>query len=396
MAYYTQHYDPFRIAVSYFISAVAAHCAVITLDHERWRETSAVKDMELKELMRAPFWYASIAVGAGSIWAMHSAQSSMFSIRFECGALQQQLGDVSSKHQCASCCAVVQSCLQHFLGMSALSLKHPVTGAVAPMQFAPGFTVFSVCIGVLCMRAGFWIMQQDVFATAKRGEVLKTMLHAKITNIEKTRSNEGKRMVIYTAFFSNLHYMFAGALLAALGVCLMHYCGMIAMWAAAAAGTLLRLLAVTGITHQTMSVHCSSSMWSPGIVAASVIIAVVVANAGFWILFRLLLWKHYTGMAAAKYLVVERTGSAPAGSFKHCTAALIVGIAVRASARVARHLSLALAVPIQRSLLLPLLLSLLLLLSGDCQCGAGPGDSSAGLCVHHRAQHRPGAESSIR
>jgi hypothetical protein len=74
--------------------------------------------------------------------------------------------------------------------MSALSLKHPVTGAVAPMQFAPGFTVFSVCIGVLCMRAGFWIMQQDVFATAKRGEVLKTMLHAKITNIEKTRSNE--------------------------------------------------------------------------------------------------------------------------------------------------------------------------------------------------------------
>jgi hypothetical protein len=41
---------------------------------------------------------------------------------------------------------------------------------------------------------------------------------------------QGKRMVIYTAFFSNLHYMFAGALLAALGVCLMHYCGMIAMW----------------------------------------------------------------------------------------------------------------------------------------------------------------------
>jgi NO-binding membrane sensor protein with MHYT domain len=45
-------------------------------------------------------------------------------------------------------------------------------------------------------------------------------------------AEQGKRMVIYTAFFSNLHYMFAGALLAALGVCLMHYCGMLAMWGA--------------------------------------------------------------------------------------------------------------------------------------------------------------------
>jgi Bacterial signalling protein N terminal repeat len=35
--------------------------------------------------------------------------------------------------------------------------------------------------------------------------------------------------------------------------------------------------------------------WNKGIVAASIIDAVVVALAGFWILFRLLLWKvlHY-------------------------------------------------------------------------------------------------------
>jgi Bacterial signalling protein N terminal repeat len=78
----------------------------------------------------------------------------------------------------------------HFLGMSALTLRHPVTGVAVDMQFSPILTVFSAVIAVACMRIGFKIMEWDCFSGPKRADVLRAMLHTKITSIEKTRSAE--------------------------------------------------------------------------------------------------------------------------------------------------------------------------------------------------------------
>jgi hypothetical protein len=84
----------------------------------------------------------------------------------------------------------------HFLGMSALTLRHPVTAEPAVMHFSPLLTVFSAVIAVACMRVGFKIMEWDCFSGPKRADVLRAMLHTKITSIEKTRSAEVSSLVV--------------------------------------------------------------------------------------------------------------------------------------------------------------------------------------------------------
>jgi NO-binding membrane sensor protein with MHYT domain len=80
--------------------------------------------------------------------------------------------------------------LQHFLGMNALTLKHPVTREDAMMEYRPLMTTVSLLAPVLCFRAGFQVMQKDCFAKADRGNVLREMLHANTFSIAKSRSAE--------------------------------------------------------------------------------------------------------------------------------------------------------------------------------------------------------------
>jgi hypothetical protein len=57
--HYDQEFDAFRVAMSYFLSAMAAHCAVAILDHERWRDHSIAYDVARH--CRFPLFWAALA-----------------------------------------------------------------------------------------------------------------------------------------------------------------------------------------------------------------------------------------------------------------------------------------------------------------------------------------------
>jgi hypothetical protein len=60
--HYDQEFDAFRVAMSYFLSAMAAHCAVAILDHERWRDHSIAYDVARH--CRFPLFWAALAGNA--------------------------------------------------------------------------------------------------------------------------------------------------------------------------------------------------------------------------------------------------------------------------------------------------------------------------------------------
>jgi hypothetical protein len=72
MVAYTQHFDYFIVAISYWTSALAAFWGVAVLDHDRWRAVPAQQDQDTAKKFRFVQWQAAIAVGAGSIWTMVS------------------------------------------------------------------------------------------------------------------------------------------------------------------------------------------------------------------------------------------------------------------------------------------------------------------------------------
>jgi hypothetical protein len=65
--HYDQEFDAFRVAMSYFLSAMAAHCAVAILDHERWRDHSIAYDVARH--CRFPLFWAALA---GTTIAVHA------------------------------------------------------------------------------------------------------------------------------------------------------------------------------------------------------------------------------------------------------------------------------------------------------------------------------------
>lgn len=110
-----------------------------------------------------------------------------------------------------------------------------------------------------------------------------------------------RNQLLLSTLFTGMWRLLAGGLLAACGVCVMHFIGMAAC------------------------VFPGKIKWQPGIIFAFVMIAVVAAYAAFWIMFRLLSvfpnmealrlgcaivmavavnGMHYTGMAAAEFVYV--------------------------------------------------------------------------------------------
>ena len=116
--------------------------------------------------------------------------------------------------------------------------------------------------------------------------------------LDLIRRIKNVRTVLLSNMLHGLERLIVAGVTAAGGVCIMHYLGMQAM-------------VFDGVIE-----------WNGGIVAASVIIAIVAATAAFWILFRLLSFfprlevlrlvcsvvaslaangMHYTGQAAATF-----------------------------------------------------------------------------------------------
>lgn len=194
----------------------------------------------------------------------------------------------------ATSIGIVAIWAMHFTGMMAMIIK--LDGKTIEVSYDLSWTVFSMFAALIFVYCGLRVAMKDKFFSSMN--VTSTLAGDMATKSLAQMKNAST--VKLAAFVSGLHWLLLGGTLTAGGVGAMHF---------------------TGMVSQTFG---SETEWNYGIVAAAMVIAVVAASAGFWIIFRFLAWKpnsdlirviaavviavavngmHYTGMMAAKYKV---------------------------------------------------------------------------------------------
>ena len=182
----------------------------------------------------------------------------------------------------------------HFTGMGALKLTTS-EGIIVSVRYDIGFTVLSLISAILCCFIALLIASRDKLYVRSKEERLDVLVEDASKQGVKITS---KRSVMLLALTTGLFQLIVGGIVTALGVCVMHYVGM--------------------LSHR----FDGRMEFIPGVVAASVIIAIIVGTIAYWILFRLLTmfpqWEllrlacalvmgvavcavHYTGMYGAVY-----------------------------------------------------------------------------------------------
>jgi NO-binding membrane sensor protein with MHYT domain len=149
---------------------------------------------------------------------------------------------------------------------------------------------------------GIYISSYDsLFAMDRTDAIADYYQKASLLSIKETMK-KGKYAFLRETLFRNMLPLCFGGIFTAMGVCVMHYIGMVAMR------------------------FDGYIVWNEGIVAASVLIALVASTAAYWILFRVLVifpnvealrlacavlaavavnGMHYTGMAAATFVYTD-------------------------------------------------------------------------------------------
>ncbi len=189
----------------------------------------------------------------------------------------------------------------HFVGMSAMKLKTP-DGEPIHIQFHLFSTIVSLLCVLLFAWLGLYISSMDIVFTKNKRQIVELfMSNSSSLSMKQVRNIHGSQIILLIGTKS-VHHLCIGGLLAGAGVCVMHYLG---MWAMDFQGNIV---------------------YNYGVVAASVLIAVIASTAAFWILFRLLslyphmevmrvgsavvmaiavCGMHYTGMSAARFNYLE-------------------------------------------------------------------------------------------
>lgn len=147
-----------------------------------------------------------------------------------------------------------------------------VTVERTPICYDWGITMGSLAAVFVLMIAGIKVAGNDVFATPDRDRILDQVLRSTYV------SNQDERHKFYISAGYKLHFITIGSFLAASGAVVMHYTGM---------------LAQRGAFRRE---------WSVGLIAASIVTAIVICFVGFWIIFRLRwkieqLWLRYASAA---------------------------------------------------------------------------------------------------
>lgn len=218
----------------------------------------------------------------------------------------------------------------HFVGMAAVTLER------APVCYDWAITIGSLASAVVFMWGGVFIASRDIFRDKDRVDKLKKVVINKKHVTAKGRHKQAQRTINLVAFFYQPWFILSGSVVAATGALIMHYTGMIA---------------IEGPFRK---------VWSIPFVSASVLLGCAVCTVGFWILFRLLLWKveqfwlrpasaavialavcclHFFGMLSVTYIFeeskmgvcIKRPGYEDAVAqlwTNHQIIALAVGIAV--------------------------------------------------------------------
>lgn len=182
----------------------------------------------------------------------------------------------------------------HFAGMSAMTLSSD-QGNV-PIKFNVILTAVSFAAALVSVYAGLYICSLDRIFSRDREEIFDMLLHEMtVMNIQNQNST---RQMWAKALLQGVVPIMTGGTVAAAGLCIMHYVGMMAI----EANVIIE--------------------WNAGMVVASVLFAWFASTAAFWIIFRVLPLRpdleilrvcsalfltaavccmHYTGMLAAEY-----------------------------------------------------------------------------------------------
>lgn len=187
----------------------------------------------------------------------------------------------------------------HMVGMASMMLMYD-DGTEVDMTFKVDLTLISLFAVIVCCFVGMKIASQDKMFAKRKSEIAEEFIHdAKFMSMSEIRGIDPKQIFVIMTTRS-LSKLIAGGLIAATGICIMHYVGVMGME------------------------FGGEIVYDAGILTASCVIALVAAIAAFWILFRLLsiyprmeslrvvssliftiakCGMHYTGMAAAKFYI---------------------------------------------------------------------------------------------
>ena len=182
----------------------------------------------------------------------------------------------------------------HFVGMGSIRLETQA-GEAIPIYFDIGLTLVSLVAAIAFVHVGLIISSRDRAYIRTRTQIAEmTVEDASSMSIKQIQATNMTTLVL----FRDLRPLVLGGVVTGSGVVVMHYVGMKAV---------------------IFSGEINSNV---GIVAASIIIAIITATAAFWILFRFLAvyphvegyrilgailmaiamcGMHYTGAAAAQF-----------------------------------------------------------------------------------------------
>lgn len=185
----------------------------------------------------------------------------------------------------------------HFVGMSSIDFEDS-KGNEIRIRFDFVQSLISLVTSVVCVYVGLYISSRDKMFSRDREEIFQLIIaEGKRDTMDDVRS---KHYVMKVALFRGTGPLLLGGTIAGGGACIMHYVGQLAM-------------------RGTLNIELD-----PGIVAASVLIAMLAATTAIWIIFRVLALYpaveslrllsslvaalavcgvHYTGMMAASYTV---------------------------------------------------------------------------------------------
>jgi NO-binding membrane sensor protein with MHYT domain len=206
----------------------------------------------------------------------------------------------------------------HFTGMAALELEN--NEEHIPLSYNVGTTLLSLIAAIVCVYIGLLISTRDRVYAKDKEEIIQMFVED--VDLEEVNIQQIRFLLLRLTFFKGVGPLCLGGVITGGGVCVMHYIGMMAQ-------------------HSTDSI---SMEWKIGLVALSVIIAIVASTTAFWILFRLLplfpnveslrivssfimatavCGMHYTGMEAATYY--ETTTATTSSSSHHQQNGMYVG-----------------------------------------------------------------------
>lgn len=190
----------------------------------------------------------------------------------------------------------------HFVGMSSIAFMDSEGNPVS-VRYRKDLTTISLVVVIIFCHAGIFICSRDIAFTIEKVDTIEEFVKgAALMSITEIKSMHSATYIMFLALFKDVHRLLLGGFVTALGVCVMHYLGMAAI-----------------VTDAKLE-------YDEGIVAASILIAIIAATAGYWILFRLLALyphiellrlissfivslavngMHYTGMAATKFIREE-------------------------------------------------------------------------------------------